>query len=482
MLNLILKRYRNSNMISRNEIEAKAKEFEIHTSNVERDYVFGWLLFGIFTKSNLKDRIFLKGGNALRKGYFANTRFSNDLDFGIPDNISQSQLLSEINQTCDFIQEKSGVIFVKNDNKVEEKFTASEAPLPDLKVYEARIYFKGFNGEADHIKIKISMDITRFDKVILPLQSKKLIHPYSDAEELVCEIKCMKLEEIIATKLKCLLQRQHAPDLYDYVYSIQLLGGDLNKEEVVQTFVKKTIFHRNPYLLKEILSKTPFDYFREYWSKTIICAKQFIIDVEYAIAVFLSDLEALFAIYNDNGYAQFIYFNADLRTKIMQAGRSQTLLKIRYKGYDRVCEPYSLKYLQKRGGVEKEYLYVFNRSGGEHEPGIRSFVPENLESIENTEEKFEPRFLIELAKAGELPENKYLFDPNKPARRPGIRRRVGFSQSINTIKYIYRCSYCGKNFTKSSMDPSLRPHKNKNASPCGGSYGYYVETKYPSYI
>ena len=57
-------------MIYKNEIDEKAKEFEIHPSNVERDYVFGWILHGIFTVSDLKDTIFLKGGNALRKGYF----------------------------------------------------------------------------------------------------------------------------------------------------------------------------------------------------------------------------------------------------------------------------------------------------------------------------------------------------------------------------------------------------------------------------
>ena len=54
------------------EIEAKSKEFEIHTSNLQRDYVFGWLLKGIFTQTSIKDEVFLKGGNALRKGYFEN--------------------------------------------------------------------------------------------------------------------------------------------------------------------------------------------------------------------------------------------------------------------------------------------------------------------------------------------------------------------------------------------------------------------------
>ncbi len=74
-------------MITKSEIDEKANDFEIHTSNVQRDYVFGWLIFGLFTISDLKDEIFLKGGNALRKGYFENTRFSSDLDFGIPGDI-----------------------------------------------------------------------------------------------------------------------------------------------------------------------------------------------------------------------------------------------------------------------------------------------------------------------------------------------------------------------------------------------------------
>ena len=33
-------------MIDKNEIEEKCKEFDIHTSNVQRDYVFGWITPG----------------------------------------------------------------------------------------------------------------------------------------------------------------------------------------------------------------------------------------------------------------------------------------------------------------------------------------------------------------------------------------------------------------------------------------------------
>lgn len=464
-------------MISHNEIEAKAKEFEIHIANLERDYVFGWLLYGVFTASGLKDEIFLKGGNALRKGYFENTRFSNDLDFGIPGDIEQDRLLNEINKVCDFVQEKSQIKFIKEDNIIEEKFTATDTPIPGLRVYEVRVYFKDFQGNAEHLRIKISMDITRFDKVLLPIQIVPLIHPYSDAGNLACNIRCMKLEEIIATKLKCLLQRQHAPDLFDYVYSIKILGGNLNKEEVVRTLIQKTIFDRNPYVLKKILLKTSFDYFREFWDKTLICAKKFMFDVEDAISTFTTDLDDLFKIYSDNGFATFAYFGPELRMPIMKAAREQTLLKVRYKGEDRIVEPYSLKYLQRRDGQQREYFYGYNCSGGSNPPGIRCFVSENFQLIENTDDKFTPRdgVVIELSKAGEMPENPYLFDPNKPLHTPKIRR---FGSPSYGPRYVYQCNYCGRKFSKRTNNGTLGKHKDKYKYPCGGRYGYYVDTKY----
>jgi predicted nucleotidyltransferase component of viral defense system/DNA-directed RNA polymerase subunit RPC12/RpoP len=462
-------------MIDKKEIEQKAKEFEIQPSNVERDYVFGWMLFGLFTISKFKDRIFLKGGNALRKGYFKNTRFSTDLDLGMSEDIDQNVLLDELNNVCDFIQKKSGVIFIKKDNKIKEKFTATNAPLPGLRVYEIDIYFKDFYGNPDLFRIKASMDITRFDKVLLPIQKVKLIHPYSDFNDLNCKIRCMQLEEIIATKLKCLLQRQSVSDLFDYSYSIKLLGGNLNKKEVSETLIKKTIFRKNPHVLKNILKQTQFNYFKKCWNQSIVCAKSLMIKVEDAISIFLSQLDSLFSIYNNNSYSDFAYFGPELRVPIMRAGREQTLLKIKYKGADRIVEPYSLKYLQRRDGVEKEYFYAFNRSGGSHEPGIRCFTSENVENIENTKEKFTPRYQIELCKSGEKPENPYLFDPNKPTPKPKKRIHRRFSSSL---RYVYKCIICGRRFTRKTQRSALRPHKDKNRNPCSGRYGYYVNTKY----
>jgi predicted nucleotidyltransferase component of viral defense system len=460
-------------MISRKEIESKAQEFEIQPTNVEKDYIFGWLLFGLFTVSNLRDRLFLKGGNALRKGYFEQTRFSADLDLGIPNDIRQESLLQELNAICSFIQEKTGVQFLTSDNKIEEKFVGSDSPLPDLKVYEVRVYFKDFFGMGDHVRLKIVMDVTRFDKVILPLQVVKLIHPYSDASDISCNIRCMKLEEIIATKLKCLMQRQHTADLFDYAYSIKLLGGTLNKKEVAEVLVRKTIFQKNPHVLKNILLKTPFEYFKDYWVRTVVCAKAIIFGVEEAISIFLADIETLFNIYPKNSFAQFAFFGPELRLPIMEAGRKQTLLKIRYNHEDRLVEPYSLKYMLRRDGAQREYLYVYNLLGGSSPPGQRSLVAENFQSIEVTDQKFIPRYVIELSKAGELPEDRFLFDPNKPAKRTKSR-----ASKVRRIKYLYQCTACGKKFSKTKSSSILGAHKNKNGFRCGSRRGIYLGTKY----
>jgi hypothetical protein len=164
----------------------------------------------------------------------------------------------------------------------------------------------------------------------------------------------------------------------------------------------------------------------------------------------------------------------------MQAARTQTVLKIRYKEEERIVEPYSLKYQQRRDGVEREYFFAYKLSGGESAPGIKMFVPERMQAIENTETKFEPRFPIELSKAGEIPEKRYLFDPNKPLRSPrrtGVFRTHAPRASFGPV-YIFRCNVCGKSFRKKTYDASLNPHKGKGGYQCYGSYGIYVTTKY----
>ena len=56
-------------MIDRDEIDAMGKLLGVHTSDVQRDYLYGWLLAGLYGDVPLmSDRLVLKGGNAFRKG------------------------------------------------------------------------------------------------------------------------------------------------------------------------------------------------------------------------------------------------------------------------------------------------------------------------------------------------------------------------------------------------------------------------------
>src|SRR5262252_5989351 len=106
-------------MITRDEIEAKGLEFGIHVADVQRDYVFGWFLAGVYTATTLRDVLILKGGNCFRKAYFPNTRFSKDLDFATQTAVDPAFLASEFDKICRFVQEQSGIAFEYAQNKVE---------------------------------------------------------------------------------------------------------------------------------------------------------------------------------------------------------------------------------------------------------------------------------------------------------------------------------------------------------------------------
>src|SRR5687767_11547740 len=187
-------------MISKDEIQEKGREFGIHVADVQRDYVFGWLLSGLYSDTSLRDVLILKGGNCFRKAYFPNTRFSNDLDFSTEAAVDDELVLGEFNRACEIVQARTGVAFDIPRNQIRV-----QGRLDDKRrILDLRVYFKDFYGNADHITIRLSIDITEFDKIYLPTQERRIIHPYSDLSECSVQIRCLKLEEMIANKLKCL--------------------------------------------------------------------------------------------------------------------------------------------------------------------------------------------------------------------------------------------------------------------------------------
>ena len=169
-------------MIEKDEIDAKASEFEIHTSNVQRDYVFGWLLFAIYNNAYLADLLILKDGNCFRKAYFPNTRFSSDLDFSIQSALDIDRVIDEIAACCEVAGEHSGVRFVAERSSFKEAACANMGKNTDRKTYKGKVFFEDFYGAKSSIEISVRMDVTEFDRLYMPVSEVPIIHPYSDAD------------------------------------------------------------------------------------------------------------------------------------------------------------------------------------------------------------------------------------------------------------------------------------------------------------
>ncbi len=60
-----------------------------------------------------------------------------------------------------------------------------------------------------------TVDLTLYEKVVLPLETRLPHHSYSDAELCRAEVAVYRLEEMLAEKLKALLRRRYARDVYD---------------------------------------------------------------------------------------------------------------------------------------------------------------------------------------------------------------------------------------------------------------------------
>lgn len=467
-------------MISQEEIKAKAVEFDIHHPNVERDYVFGWLLKSIFENDYLRARLVFKGGNCLRKAFYPDTRFSADLDFSANNAIDAEAVGEHINNACREAQAACGVEFLIDRN------TFSAGPMVDStrQSYKGRVYFTDFFGNQDDLTISVKLDVTDFDRLHLPATTRKLIHPYSDAAICNADLPCMALEEVVANKLKCLIQRRHSHDLFDLVYSTFIDRSiELDRGLVLRTFLNKTIFRASPGAAKGILLGLPMTFFGNVWEKYIRCPKSTRFGFDRAVEGFKDSIERLFDGVSSGGWSEQLYFGGEHRHLILEAGAERRLLKLTYHGVTRVVEPYSLAYKQAQGKPACEYFYAYDTTGGRTTgPGIKTFLNKEVESLAITDDKFEPRYEIELSKAGEEARNAYFgksFGDGTGRMARGVSVRMGRVPTPRAFKgfeqtYKVQCPYCQKVFTRKTQSLTLNEHKSPDGYRCGGRQGYRV--------
>src|SRR5579863_6796168 len=141
-------------MIEKSEIDAKADELGVHVANVQRDYVFGWILAGIAQADNcLRSVLILKGGNCFRKAYFEHARYSNDLDFSTQSEADPDLLLAGIKQACTHARNRSEIDFLVDETRVAEKKMSDG----DSRIFEARVYFRSFYGHDEDLRLRVNL-------------------------------------------------------------------------------------------------------------------------------------------------------------------------------------------------------------------------------------------------------------------------------------------------------------------------------------
>ncbi len=139
-------------MIEAKEINKVAAANRVNDRQIEKDYVLSWVLYAISKNKTLNNALVFKGGTVLKKAYFEDYRFSEDLDFTLVDeSVTNEQILTEFNKLFDFIKEEANI-----DLRIDEKkWTIHETGSPQFYIdYVASL--QGNMGSRD-----LKIDITR---------------------------------------------------------------------------------------------------------------------------------------------------------------------------------------------------------------------------------------------------------------------------------------------------------------------------------
>lgn len=202
-------------MIKPGEIQQKARAVGVRDQQIEKDYVLSWILKGIAQHGQLSKFIVFKGGTVLKKIYFENYRFSEDLDFTLINNeISNEQIFEWFKETFEYIKEEANIpLEIINNNEHEDG---------GINFYIS--YTGPLGGQGNNKRVKI--DISRSEQLVFEPVMKDVFIGYSDMEE--HQLLCYPLEEVLVEKMRSVMQRMQARDFYDLWYLLEQHGMDVD--------------------------------------------------------------------------------------------------------------------------------------------------------------------------------------------------------------------------------------------------------------
>ncbi len=203
----------------RTRLDEARKKLGIPWEVLERDYLLSWILAGIGEVGSLRDAIVFKGGTALKKCWFGDYRFSEDLDFSATtDAPSGPSMEDAMLKACD-----TAVQRLDEYAPMEitcERYTEKIPHPGGQEAFSIRARLPWQRSIHTRVMIEVSMD----EKVLKPAARRTIIHDYG--EPLDAQVRVYCLEEIVAEKLRAILQhieklqergwsRPRARDYYD---------------------------------------------------------------------------------------------------------------------------------------------------------------------------------------------------------------------------------------------------------------------------
>lgn len=238
-------------MIKAGEIQRIASAQGVRDTQIEKDYVIGWLLKGISQNEYFSKHLVFKGGTVLKKVWFADYRFSEDMDFTFSGaGWDPAEIERALNEVCGWVYEES---------RIKLSLNPDEGSADQYKCYVS--YQGPLGGEKD-----IKFDISTNELIYFGIAEKVILDDYTDADENYNTI-AYSLEESLAEKLRCIIQRTIPRDIYDVWYLTEVEGLDV--EDVAFGFQEKTKYKDlDPMNIMEVLKAKEKKY-KGSWEKSL---------------------------------------------------------------------------------------------------------------------------------------------------------------------------------------------------------------------
>ena len=209
---------------------------------VEKDYALSYLLAGIAKQEQLTHSLIFKGGTALKKLFFGDYRFSVDLDFSTQNAPKNQALESALHAAIDISSK-----LLSNYGPFEiqlKRYPERDAHPTGQEAFNVNVKFPWHRSALCTIKVEITHD----EPVIVSPEYKPILHGYGEA--LDCTVACYHIEEIIAEKLRALLQthkklitrgwnRPRARDYYDLWSVLKNYSSAVDNSRLIDMLDKK---------------------------------------------------------------------------------------------------------------------------------------------------------------------------------------------------------------------------------------------------